>query len=877
MQPHFEIKYLELKWYDQETLTKVTESLGALRLDYDSSRDLFQTDTVIYPRLEGIERGHLAIRYLNKSSDAPYIQKSSGEHQYFSQITDPDTNKNWWILKEKWDVIQNQWLGVAPNIAGTLRMVVQSQVCEINISGFDFSREELDQYLQTFKNDLWELILDEDSSVQGGAKQTQGMGVNEEVIECIKNLVASASKIQLNPKVELREVQALKLRKHVKPVNRTFMELATKTNQRYLTSRAAVPSYDVPENRYVLFALKRCYRIISQLVILVQNKSQRYQATIQKLQSLHDSFSDTVKVDRDLVVDDLEKIKIRTKLEYWQGKLQKKLIDCAVRLNPSPCKFDLFIKIDGYTKNQNTQQTDGFFVLIQNGNDWIKPNNKSGILRLSYNFLELIQVLDYGMELKINCDYSRRETERAIIFNFESIHSIDLLNCDALKKARDVFNKERTLGMEISKNNWIKRLSSRELEEQEKEKVALRNRVRFYTESQAMASYVYEQVEPKLRALKSIIQHFRELDIKPSSQFPNSMTFVQNPNYQGVHNNYKVLRDITNLDDDLLLSLEQIDEIGLVNMPLLYERWVFMQLLLVLKESFRFTPRADWKYKLINCIKSNEEGIEISLFNQKAKRRISLWYEKTLPNNKRPDYILDLAWSPSNEQESSYTNIQRFVLDAKFYDKSTFNRSGGILAKIDELYIDKNYSEDQQNPVFLIHPCRTLIDKRKTAQEWGKYSFLGEIDILDDENYFEHNKGAVLLNPINRNLYNDELQRLLGLFLQYKLEPNNPSQSDSDLTNAVPICIRCGSTHIKKIEKPSGYYNHSGQWVERTLRSVWMQCQECEQMQIYNHCANTKHCNTRLVKNGLYWSYHSARALEPFNMKCPACGEWGAW
>lgn len=875
MQSCFEIKYLELKWYDQETLTKVTESLGALRLDYDSVRDLFQTETSIYPRLEGIERGQLAIRYLNKSNNAPYIQKSNGEYLYFSQIIDPDTNKSWWILKEKWDAVQNQWLGLAPNIAGTLRMVVQSKICEINISGFDFSREELDQYLQTFKNDLWELILDEDSLVQGEAKQTQGMGVNEEVIECIKNLVASATKIQLNPKVELREVQELKLRKHVKPVNRTFMELATKTNQRYLTSRAAAPSYNVPENRYVLFALERCYRIINQVVILAQNKSQRYQTTIQKLQNQHDSFSDVVKVSRDLVVADLKKIRLRTKLEYWQEKLQKKLIESAVKFNPYPCQLNFHIKISGHTKNQSTQEIDGFFFLVKRGDDWVKPNNKSGIVKLIDNFLELIQVLEVGMELKINCNYSPHETQGAIFFNFKSIHSIELLNHDAIKKAKDAFDAERSIGIELSNNNWFKPLSAEELKEQEKEKASLINRISFYTESQAMASYVYEQVEPKLRALESIIKHFRELGVKPSSQFPNSMTFVQNPNYQGVHNNYKVLRDITSLDDDLLLSLEQIDEIGLVNMPLLYERWVFIQLLLVLKESFKFTPQANWKYKLINCIKENEDNIEIKLVNQNAKRYLSLWYEKNLPNNRRPDFILDLTWY-SNGQENLSPNTQRFVLDAKFYDKSTFNRSGGMLAKIDELYVGKNYSEDQKNPVFLIHPCRTLIDEQKTAQDWGKYSFLGEIDILDDENYFSHNKGAVLLNPINRELYNDELQRLLGLFLQYKLEPSRITEGPLDLTNATPICIRCGSTHIKKIEKSSGYYNRSGQWVERTSRSVWMQCQECEQMQIYNHCATTN-CNTRLIKNGVYWSYHSARALEPYNMKCPACGEWGGW
>lgn len=70
------------------------------------------------------------------------------------------------------------------------------------------------------------------------------------------------------------------------------------------------------------------------------------------------------------------------------------------------------------------------------------------------------------------------------------------------------------------------------------------------------------------------------------------MTFVQNPNYQGMHNNYKILRDIIHLqDENLLISLEKID---LVNMPLLYERWTLIQIILVLKDVFRFIPHLVW-------------------------------------------------------------------------------------------------------------------------------------------------------------------------------------------------------------------------------------------------------------------------------------------
>ena len=120
------------------------------------------------------------------------------------------------------------------------------------------------------------------------------------------------------------------------------------------------------------------------------------------------------------------------------------------------------------------------------------------------------------------------------------------------------------------------------------------------------------------------------------------------------------------------------------------------------------------------------------------------------------------------------------------------------------------------------------------------------------------------------------MQRLLGLFLQYKLEDSNTiaNGSANDCTLSKPFCIRCGSSDINQVDKSSGYYNTKGEWVSRTMSSVWMKCNECQQFISFNHCGNTK---TRLIKNGIYWTYQSARAIEPFNIKCPDCGEWGGW
>lgn len=890
MNPNFEIKYLALTWYNQDTVTKVTESLNALPLEYDGKHKIFKAETTIYPMVAGIDKGHIGIRVFSKEVNPPYIKMANGKIKYLSPVKDSDTGFVWWVFKDTWDREQKQWLGVAPNIVGTIRLFIEGTLCEIDINGSYFTREELGQYLSAFKNDLWELILDESSAVQADAKNSQDVVANYEIIDCINNLVFHAHKILETPKVELHEIQALKPRKSVKPIKRTFLELATKTNQRFLSSRATEPSYNVAENRYILFVLERCYRIIKQIVILSKNKSNRYLSKANALKEQYDSFTDTIQVDRDLFVRDLELILEHSKLEYWQALIDSKLKNSDIELQEHPCADNFYINLEGFTKVQGGERKNGFFVRVSNGHEWVKPAGKSGILNLSDRFSELLNILGPGMVLRLNCDYNWRKTENSVQFYLERLYAIEIIDFSGVKNARESFRKEREIGKQLAANGWIKNLSPQEIHEQEEEKISLLNRVDFYTESQKKSSYVYERTEPKLRAIKKIIQRLKSLKITPSSHFPNSMTFVQNPHYQGVHNNYKILRDITSLnDDELLLSLEKIDAMGLVNMPLLYERWVLIQIMLTLKEAFRFVPQGDWKYRLIDAIQTNQTDIEVTLSNEKAKRYISLWYEKTLSNGKRPDFVLDLTWFPEFEPESDelrpsplggdcldkISKFNRFVLDAKFYDRRTFDRAGGMMAKINELYIDKNYSEDGGNPVFLIHPCANLIDKRVTAQEWGRYSFLGELNFWGDNEIPPfHEKGAVFLSPINRARHNDELQRMLGLFIQYKLESSDTEGQSDDRTQAVPICIRCGSNDIIKIEKEQYYINRVGERVKRTESSVWMQCAECKQIQIYNHCRKYK---TRLVKNGFYWSYHSARTLEPFNMKCPECGEWGAW
>ncbi len=217
-------------------------------------------------------------------------------------------------------------------------------------------------------------------------------------------------------------------------------------------------------------------------------------------------------------------------------------------------------------------------------------------------------------------------------------------------------------------------------------------------------------------------------------------------------------------------------------------------------------------------------------------------------------------------------------MDAKFYENISDPHIGGQCKVINELYSKKeeyyrrykNYSEDGKNTVFIIHPSQNAIKSIVTSSDWGKYSYYGENAQCDWDknengvkNLPDHKYGAILLSPMIRSgTYLDDLQRLIGMHLQYGMEDNRHISHNSKLDSIVRekiFCLVCGSDDCvtKQMPNKNGFRYFS-------------ECQECHHTTRYNYCWNCKH---RLIKNGEYWSYHSAQALEPFNIKCPACGE----
>lgn len=876
MKAKFEVKYLDITWYDKNTVVSIIESFVPLKLEFEDTLKHFTCNTVIYPKSDGVKHGQLAFRLLTKSSSPPYFEGADGQRTPLKKVIDKDTGKTWWVEADVWLKDNKRWAGKAHRTAGNIKAYLSGQICQIVIGSFEFTAEQLNLYLADFKSDLWELILDENSYVTGKAKKVQDGGISEESIQLINNILSHAQNILKKPKSELREIQTLKPRKLVRPVNRTFMELATKGERKFLTSRATESSYNVPENRYVLFALQRIHKILKQLVTISKSKVNRFENTVTKLNERLEAFSDVRLIDKDLVKKDLEKLRLACTPKHLNSELENKLRKLLNNQCKPAAQPSWIIKVG----KDSDYYEDTIFVEVKatKEEEWFKGDRTTRQVFLKYGHNAYKELFAKGFEYAICADmYEPTVSGNKYFYYLHNLSSIEIVGGEKLNLRRQKFTRERNKAIELNNANWLKKLNSKELAEQNREKLSVQTQLTFYQTNQIKVQRLYEQLSPKLVKFKSLIDQLIGMKVKPSSTFPNSMTFVQNIDYQAVHSGYKKIREQTNLtDEDLLLSLEKVEEIGLINMPLLYERWCLLQMIKVLLQNYRYQPVDDWKCRLLKIISTGRHSESLGFSNELLKRDIQLRYEPVLANGRTPDFVMDVNFERKNGERFT----KRFVMDAKFYSSGILKNNGGISGVIKHLYHEKNYSENGANAVFVLHPAKSAIHEKVSPQLWGGNSYLGELAMFDWDNssrQLYHQYGAICANPVLRLRYLDEFQRMIGMFLQYGIE-NNSLAGGSDDVESINFCIACGSHDLTPIQPPENgriiKIHGEEKWVKANQRSMWYECNECRHFTVYNHCYAEQdgvRCDTRLVKNGDYWSYHSQLPMEHLNIKCPAC------
>ncbi|GAB0984480.1 nuclease domain-containing protein (plasmid) [Escherichia coli] len=823
METPFVIKFIETKWHDKQTLVSVSESEYSLKLE-QTGNNAFSAHTTIYPKVDELRFAQLAIKTKQGDQSPPYIVMPNGDRKQLESITDPASNAVWWVEPAHWDAKQRVWRSEARRTAGQITFVIGNSTLKLDIDISEQTKSDLSRYLSDFKADLWELILDENSHITGDAKNSQVAAIDQEALSLVASILSNAQTILKKPKVELKEIQALKPAKEVRPVPRTFMEICTKGSRKHLTSRASEPSYNVPENQYVLYVVLSTLSIVKQLVKVAESKKSRFSGAIEKLNERLDSLKDYRIINRDLVVKDLERLKKRFDTEVINAELASQLGE----INANKY-FSQNHAAKGYLRLEKTTGSE---------NEWwakIKPSQHDDWQQFELDGYTIFSSGEYYASLfQPYSDYdmvaimpppSRRGT--ASILYPEYISKLTILaDSRSLLRDKEKFSKLREQGIALNENGWKTKLTPEELSEQEKERETIRKRLSYFASEHEKVGIVHQVLAPKIKPFQQVEKEWRQCKVKSKSTFPNSMTFVQNPAYQAVHSGFKKLKEQIGLaDEDILLSLEKIEAIGLVNMPLIYERWCLLQIIKVLTQAFRYLPEDNWKRKLIANIQGNEEQISIQFFNPNVSRKVTLQYEPFLANGKRPDFVLDVeAITKSGNQIS-----KRLVVDAKYYSAAYLKLRGGIGGVIHELYNGKDYSECQENSVFVLHPVLDAVEKVVSPQEWAKDSYLGELSMFDWEPAYHQrqatNYGAVCANPMKSQRYLDEIQRMLGMFLQYGIEDNTSFRGASDDTHAVNFCVSCGSEKVVDVTKSMSSNN----------QKRWYRCNECTHFTVYTH------------------------------------------
>ncbi|MGE4502511.1 MAG: nuclease domain-containing protein [Thiomicrospira sp.] len=888
MSVRFEARIIDIKWKSKTEVSQINVSKFPIEVEH-ISKNQFELTTTVYSKFDTERSGLFAIKLKDSLTDIPFFSISTTEKKELTPVQDPVSGDTWWFAKDVWK--EKYWVSDLFRTVGIVYLYVGAQQCIVKISANSFTVEQLESYLSSFRNDFLELILHEQSYVKGKlkVKQQNGFNLDQDILTVFSKYIDHADKILKKPKVELKEVQNPLPRKKLRPVPRSFMEIASKgQTARLITSRDYQENLNVAENRYLLYTLEKVLLITKSQSLVTHSRRTKLEQFISRNRVKLENFSDFITVDRELVLRDLEnKEKNIQRLEAELNNINQYR---TANYLPEQNERSLVFKITGHTGWEEGKAQ--FFVDVRKSDDpdWFRPNN--GFCTLRVNDDDFVGKLGKFDEINVtgNILLTSTHTQKDKDWHQYFLNSISKVTFIknhsefSINRQKQNFNTLKHQIDRFEKTGWVRKLNRQETEEQIKEKASLQKLQALAFENQEQLKNASQLLSLKIPKIKSLISQLKLHKVRSSSFFPNSMSFIQNAHYQGIHSQFRIIKNLTGLDDELFSAIDEVEEVGLINISELYERWCLIQVISVLIQRFKFVPKEGWKKPFINAMLGrNPRNVQIFFHNDNLQRSVRLTYECELDNNAntkkggntRPDIVIDLSATSMKEKNKIIT--KRLVLDAKFKDFfNTVEHSSKVLK---ELYFDKDYQEQGKNSVFIIHPSQNSINPRKNPLNWAKSSTLGEVQIFDwesttvklqDQDFVNrtqhfHEFGSVYVSPTGDEDPLDNLQRLIGMFLQYSTEDNDLegkiSKETEKATEIVPegrlFCISCGS------------HEYGYEWKQtKNGWKLWITCKNCNHFSVYNYCGG---CRTRLIKNGSHWTYHATEPLEPLNIRCPKC------
>jgi hypothetical protein len=846
----FEVLMISVAWESPHKYLSITKSARPLKPTIKPGNiNTYEYDIVIYTQEDG-----KYFQFCVKTPHTPFLKGSDGKYH------DPLFNlkDDLWIIKgEEWEIGQ-RGIGYhhcpSINTIGKIEIGILDNLKQIkdfisidinsNILYFDF-----EQLKNDFEGELWNLITSQKSKITSSRLELRyydkifRYSESKSIIDFLKAYDA----IEKTPKSELLTSKGIAKIEKVKPIAETYRKLVSiGGSARVLPSKTFIENYDIYENRYLCLMLNSIYKIVSKNVHFSGRQKQKLMSDIESREEtilkLKEPF---IKVDADLLLSEISEKE--SDFQIWRQNWE---INRNIFLSKYKGVGDNFYyaKIQVVSKSVFGGKISWWVNCCWQKNDLIHIQEEFCVFEFHEDTNSILEEGKW-MEIEIYVAYEKRilnirgkERNKYIITNVKA-GSLKYLTSSQEK----IIHKQRLDYNNFQKTHWQRELKPQEKIERENQIKTLENDIK---KLEKQIKDLDEFVKEQQKLLPLIEQRIRKTFFKTIKWqniqgFTPSMTFIQNISYRNALNSYKEILESEEIDLEVFDLYEKATTYGMREIPQIYELWCLVSIIKTLKEPYGFQYNSQDIRRLLKVInpESNNLNNQVTInFEEDLNgRTITLYYQKRLPNNKRPDFLLEI----SINDRKIY-----LVLDAKFKNYNYRKSLNYEIKNLNDKYSNTDYY------VFILHPCNDLTGEKKPVKmtnHGGDKIYFGE---EDQKPTFPFHKYGYITHKPN---FTDNLKKFIGMAFEYLLESNknanNGNTKDPKPTNNL-FCLNCGSTSVNLHPKQGA-------------KKYTADCRTCGHQTHINYCWN---CSTKLFKHGYYWDYHKTSVWSSFDIHCPNCG-----
>ncbi|AUB80560.1 hypothetical protein THSYN_06070 [Candidatus Thiodictyon syntrophicum] len=876
--PSFELRIIRVAWAKQDIPLAVEVAQYPIPLQPDGTGWI--AEIAAYPVLPSAGGGQLAVQ-LPPGAPAPVLIAADDRPVPMVPIRAPD-GPEWWIEKGKWRNAKNGNYHDAPlcRHAGDARLQVGDDRIRLQVYAPGFEGGDFDALLDEFRNGAWQLILEPSSPTRGTDRRADG-GVDPVFLEAVSAFIRYAGRALDQPHRELREVRELQPIERVRPHTGTFRELATRGAPRRVSGRGHVASFDTPENRQLLAMCGRLGRTLRALNAGAQGAASDF---------IRRALADDDRTR--LMTDTLGRSKVDARgLERFIAELESRLGLYGVAKN------QLLIG-SGSAQGAELLVIDNPMVDAARGKPgfwgigvWGHGKRERVRLNFSSDTGTLASVFwkknPYG---KRNCyrlsggfQHVNHGQSDAGDWSIWEVRFLNSIESDLEPGLRGEIDSLRGRQASLAQRDFLEFLNRRDAQDQSRDIEEAQRSAERLRAASAIWHGMVEQLTPLAHQVSTLETRAKKLSVRTArhSAFTGSMTYVLNPDYRAALGAYRRALDAAGLTSSQLDGLLRLEDLGILDLPTIYERWCLLRIVAVLREHFHLTPPADFRDRLLGCV-TGQGTLSLRFAGPATGRDLLFEYQSGLPRTDRPesqwprpDFALTVLphsgwdtdtepWS-GNRWDADASAHPRLILDAKCKPFGWIGDKGAgpsLIDELDELIARRGYREPGDNRVFVLHPGRGA-DSGAAGSAYCHYGgahLVPEAEtrpVWDQENP-DHRHGAVLLRPG----VSDPLARLILMHLYLGLD-DSLGAYDNRSPRYPLICPACGGTEMMDRPPPGTPET------DRPGRACW--CRACGRMLVWNVSAG---CGTHLFKLGGYWTFHETHPLDPYNICCPHCGDY---